>query len=237
VNGGGGMAPIQSDAHKLYYRVAQEIRSLIEEGVFRPGDRLPPLAELANRFGCSRATVREALGALRGQGLVEFRHGNGTYVRTATVEMWMEPLEAALLLGQGEAQQLLETMTALLAGIASVVASRSEEIDFGPLAQALFQVECAYPRGEDAVAAEISFYLTLAACSGNSVLENSLRVLQEALRSTLRLVADEWRVGVETCRAVYDAALAGDAHACRETLFQYGERLVARLQERIGKGE
>ncbi|MCL6631352.1 MAG: FadR family transcriptional regulator [Alicyclobacillus herbarius] len=226
------MPPVQADEHKLYYRIAQQIRGMIEEGVLRPGDRLPPLAELAEQFGCSRATVREALGALRGQGLVEFRHGNGTYVRTAAVQMWMEPLEAALLLGQGEIRQLLEAMTALLAGIASVAAARAEETDFAPLTQAMFQVECAYPRGEDAIAADMAFYLTLAACSGNEVLENALRVTQEALRSALRLVADEWQSGVNTCRAVYDAVLAGDAHRAREILYAYGQTMVQRIESR-----
>ncbi|WP_067932708.1 FadR/GntR family transcriptional regulator [Alicyclobacillus kakegawensis] len=228
------MPPVQADEHKLYYRIAQQIRGMIEEGVLRPGDRLPPLAALAEQFGCSRATVREALGALRGQGLVEFRHGNGTYVRTATVEMWMEPLEAALLLGQSETRQLVQTMTALLAGAASVAAQRVGQVDWGPLTQAMFQVECAYPRGEDAVAADMAFYLTLAACSGNQVLENALRVTQEALRSALRLLADDWQSGPQTCRAVYDAVVAGDAKAARDILYEYGQRMLERLDARTG---
>lgn len=55
---------------KLYVRIAQDIRKMIEDGSFRPGDRLPPLAQLAADFQCSRATVREALGALRGKSVV-----------------------------------------------------------------------------------------------------------------------------------------------------------------------
>lgn len=215
---------------KLYVRIAQDIRAQIEEGQWRPGDKLPTLAELAGLFGCSRATVREALSALRGQGLVEFRHGDGTYVRTATVEMWMEPLEAAILLGASQARQMVELMTTVLAGIANFSAIHVQEIDLGPLRHALFQVECAGPLREESVATELGFFLTMADSLDNTVLGNALRVLQEALRSTLRLVQERNPHGPATCRLVFDAVAAGDAERARRAVFEYGEELLAELK-------
>lgn len=220
---------------KLYVRIAKELRSRIEEGHIRPGDKLPTLAVMASQFGCSRATVREALSALRGQGLVEFRHGDGTYVRTASVEMWMEPLEAAILLGSQQMQSLIEMQTAVLAGIASYAAMRRNASDFSALAHALFALECATPFGEEAVASELAFYMTLADCAGNSVLENAFRILQEVMRSSLRLLNPRLLIGTKTCRAVYDAVQMGNSESAREIVYAYGARMMRALQARSEK--
>jgi GntR family transcriptional regulator, transcriptional repressor for pyruvate dehydrogenase complex len=208
---------------KRYAVIAKQIRDWIEAGELRPGDRLPPLAELAEQFSCSRATIREALSTLRGQGLVEFRHGDGTYVRTANVEMWMEPLDAALLLATGHVQQLMELMTVLLAGMAGVAAQRRDEADLAKLAQALFRLECAEPQAEDAVLAEVGFYLTLSECTGNVLFENVVRVLQEALRSCLRLVQGVRPTGIVTCRALFDAVKSGDVSLARTVAYEFGD--------------
>jgi GntR family transcriptional regulator, transcriptional repressor for pyruvate dehydrogenase complex len=231
--------PLEAQAYharKLYVKIGEQIRSAIETGDLRPGDRLPPLAELAEQFGCSRATVREALGTLRGQGLVEFRHGNGIYVRTAALEMWMEPLEAAILLSRGETLQLVELLIALLAGIVSAAAAAMDSADRnenGKLAQALFAVECAHPYGEEVIASELSFYMELAVTSDNALFENSLRVMQEALRSTLRLNRNAAQQSKQVCRQLYDAVTAHDAPQARTVVFEYGQLLRAELTKAL----
>lgn len=217
---------------KLYTVIANEIRRWIEEGQIRPGDRLPPLAELAKHFECSRATVREALSALRGQGLVEFRHGDGTYVRTASVDMWMEPLDAALLLGTSHVRQLAELMAAILAGMAGVAATHCDDNGIAKLSQALFRLECADPGEEDAVLAEISFYLAVAECTGNVLMGNVTRVLQEALRSCLRLMQAERPLGTDTCRKLFDAIQNRDPARARVIAYQFGDEMTQSLLER-----
>lgn len=219
---------------KLYVQIAHAIRAMVEEGRFAPGDKLPTLAELAATFSCSRATVREALSALRGQGLVEFRHGDGTYIRTASLEMWMEPLEAAVLLGTGQIRQLLELMTALLAGAASLAAEHASDLDLGPVRSALFQLECAGRTGEDSVAAEVAFFLCLAETYNNQVLANTLRVLQEAMRSTLRFARERRITGLSTIRAVFDAVAAGNPPRARDAVYAYGTHLLRQFETERG---
>lgn len=220
----------RADSQKLYVRIAKQMRSMIEGGEFQPGNKLPPLAQLAEQFGCSRATVREALGALRGQGLIEFRHGDGTYVRTAAVDMWMEPVDAALLLGVGKAKELVELETAVLAGIASLAAQRVDEEEVARLSQALFALECAYPTSEEGIAAALSFYLVLAEIAGNALLENTLRVLQEVLRSSFRTMIDHPLVGIETCRQVFEAVRQKNPRTAREVIYDYGQTIAKQIE-------
>ncbi|MFF2805685.1 GntR family transcriptional regulator [Streptomyces sp. NPDC058000] len=64
-----------------YERIADELRTAIRGGRLRPGDRLPAETKLAEEFGRSVPTVREALRALRDEGLIEKQHGIGNFVR------------------------------------------------------------------------------------------------------------------------------------------------------------
>ena len=63
-----------------YEQVAATLEEQIRSGVLSPGDRLPSERDLAQTMGVSRATIREALGALQVAGLVETRQGAGSYV-------------------------------------------------------------------------------------------------------------------------------------------------------------
>src|SRR5512142_1453438 len=60
--------------------LAQRIRGMIQRGDYKLGDRLPPIMEMARRFGVGHPTVREALKKLETMGIVEIRHGSGVYV-------------------------------------------------------------------------------------------------------------------------------------------------------------
>ena len=61
-------------------KLAQRIRAMIQKGDYQQGDRLPPIMEMARRFGVGHPTIREALKKLETMGFVEIRHGSGVYV-------------------------------------------------------------------------------------------------------------------------------------------------------------
>lgn len=64
-----------------YQRIASALRSDLRSGTYGPGDRLPAETALMERFKVSLPTLRQAIGLLRAEGLVESRHGIGTFVR------------------------------------------------------------------------------------------------------------------------------------------------------------
>ena len=76
-----------------YQKLSERLRQFMAENHFRDGDKLPPERALAESFGVSRNSVREAIHALAERGLLESRHGDGTYVRVPD----MEPLRSAIL--------------------------------------------------------------------------------------------------------------------------------------------
>jgi GntR family transcriptional regulator len=67
---------------KAYERIAEDFRRPIRAGELKPGDKLPTEAKLAARYNKGLPTVRQALAQLEAEGLVEKKHGRGTFVRT-----------------------------------------------------------------------------------------------------------------------------------------------------------
>ncbi|MFF0505609.1 GntR family transcriptional regulator [Streptomyces fimicarius] len=66
---------------KRYEQIADTLRAEIDAGQLNRGDRLPSEAALAERFRVSLPTIRQALGVIQAEGLVEKRHGRGNFVR------------------------------------------------------------------------------------------------------------------------------------------------------------
>ncbi len=70
----------------LYVQLREALRAEIEEHGLGPGDRLPTEAELEERYAVSRTTIRQAVGDLQAEGLVERVQGKGTFVATAKIQ-------------------------------------------------------------------------------------------------------------------------------------------------------
>ncbi|GAB3990671.1 GntR family transcriptional regulator [Actinoallomurus acanthiterrae] len=68
-------------AEPKYHRVANALRREIQDGTLAPGDRVQAETDLAERFHVSLPTIRQAMGVLRAEGLVESRQGIGTFVK------------------------------------------------------------------------------------------------------------------------------------------------------------
>ena len=73
------------DERPKYVQAADTLRAEIEAGVLRPGQRLPSLRELSQRFGIAEMTVQGALRVLRDDGLITSAAGRGSFVRSEQV--------------------------------------------------------------------------------------------------------------------------------------------------------
>ncbi len=119
------MASLQGEVK----RAADELVKRIVAGEYPAGLRLPPEVALAAELGCSRPTLREALGHLAGMGLVESRRGSGVLVRDFRREGSLGLLPAYLEAGRFDAplglmaRELLHTRAMLAAEAARLAAT------------------------------------------------------------------------------------------------------------------
>jgi GntR family transcriptional repressor for pyruvate dehydrogenase complex len=106
---------------KVNEEIARELQSRIQRGELKPGDQLPPERRLADMFGASRGSVREALRALELAGVILSRHGGGNFVSDLMPGVTTLPLAQFLLrqrerlLDVSEARQMFEPRLAALA--------------------------------------------------------------------------------------------------------------------------
>lgn len=93
------------DRTPLYQQIAESVRESILYGDLTPGDRLPSLREMAERWGCTPGTVQQAYQELARQGLLTSRPGQGTRVAGALPDVSQQqgPLRRAALVHQAEA--------------------------------------------------------------------------------------------------------------------------------------
>jgi GntR family transcriptional regulator len=71
---------LQSSAQPFYVSLSSQLRSEIVEGHWPPGTQLPTIDQLSERYGVAKVTVRQALGTLAADGLIERIQGKGTFV-------------------------------------------------------------------------------------------------------------------------------------------------------------
>src|SRR5919204_1527326 len=88
------IAPIKKT--RIPEAIADRVRQLIVDRTFRPGQPLPSERVLARRFAVSRGSVRDALRTLEVLGLLEMRHGQGTFPRELSVDRLVTPLASVI---------------------------------------------------------------------------------------------------------------------------------------------
>jgi GntR family transcriptional regulator, transcriptional repressor for pyruvate dehydrogenase complex len=93
---------------KVSTQIADQIKASILAGEFNPGDKLPPERELAELFGVSRPSVREALNFLASTGLVETYQGGGTLVRSLVESPAAMPLSELIRIDGDRALDVIE---------------------------------------------------------------------------------------------------------------------------------
>ena len=169
-------------------QTADELSALIWEGVeFHPGDRLPNELELSSRFHVSRTTLREAIRMLSVGGLVEVRHGIGTFVSTHLpypTDYGLRDLSNVKL----NARDLFEARLVVEPHVAALAVQRATEREMASIIELERQIEQAYADGEDVSELDRRFHHTLVKCAHNPILEHIITIINDAINNLLLLV-------------------------------------------------
>jgi DNA-binding FadR family transcriptional regulator len=159
----------------LAQAVVEDLTESIRGGTLQPGDKLPPEAEVMQQQGVSRSVVREAISRLQAAGLVETRHGIGTFVLSPPPPaMGIDP---AAVVTVRDVLALLELRISFETEAAGLAAARRTPEQLAGLRAALADFEQAARRGEDTVVFDLRFHLAVARASGNPYFHSILQYL------------------------------------------------------------
>lgn len=158
---------------RLSDRVSSQIEAWISERGLAPGTQLPTEKVLCERFGVSRAVVREAISRLKAEGCVETRQGLGAFVAAAPGEGSFK-LMREVDPDAGGAADIFELRCMVESGAAELAAMRRTEADLLRIGSALEEMEQALVTGDGGSVTDDAFHLAIAAASGNRQLERFL---------------------------------------------------------------
>jgi DNA-binding FadR family transcriptional regulator len=210
----------------LTHEIAERIAAEITAGKLAPGTRLPTEQEMVESMGVSRTVVREAVAALRAEGLVITRQGAGAFVADDAAQ---RPFRLALD-GLASFEDVLDVME-LRAGIetesAALAAERITPAAAAAIALALTRLATAVERGGTAADEDFAFHCAIAEATGNPQFAHFLQYLGAFIipRRTIRVDADTLEAPrdylqriMREHRAIALAVTSGDVAGAREAM-------------------
>lgn len=153
----------------IYEEINEQLRLFILEEKFKPGDRLPSERDLAERLQVSRASLREALSALKMLGLLEGRIGYGTCVSDVNSNSLLNPLSWVLSLDKDSIKQLMEVRKTFEIQTVSLAAERACNTDLEQMAKAIEEMNIYIEAGKFEEVKDEQFHFTIAQATHNKV--------------------------------------------------------------------
>lgn len=210
----------------LTREIAERIAGEIADAKLAPGAKLPTEQEMVAAMGVSRTVVREAVAALRAQGLVVTRQGAGAFVAP---DIESRPFRLAFdgLPSIGEVLEVMELRASVEVEAAALAAARGSAAAKRRIGKALAEIDAALRRGESAIDEDFAFHRAIAGGTGNPQFLHFLEYLGRFIipRQSIRVAAhrpEGQRAYLENSQrehvAIRDAIAASDPAAAREAM-------------------
>ncbi|OWQ93500.1 GntR family transcriptional regulator [Roseateles aquatilis] len=226
------MSPFQTRSRPktLALGLVQALGARIRAGGLAVGDKLPTEAAIMAEFEVSRTVVREAISKLQAEGLVETRHGIGTFV-LGIGDGGPFRISADQMATLNDVIAVLELRIGIETEAAALASQRRSDAQLAAMREAVAAFAAAAEAGRDAVAADFQFHLEIARATGNPHFEQLMGTLgapsiPRARLASLQAAGDEdpraqrdylLRVNAEH-ESILDAIAARDAEAARAAM-------------------
>jgi GntR family transcriptional regulator, transcriptional repressor for pyruvate dehydrogenase complex len=225
------------DRSKLSDGIVNQILDGIRNGAFLPGTVLPSERSLAERFGVSRGSVREAIRSLEYAGVLDVRTGSGTYVTESGVSKASELRARAALAGEHSPLDLVVARRAIEPLCAGLAAVNRSPADLDHLRRLIEVQGELLLRGEETAEVDLSFHVAVASACRNPVLVMLYERIAEIMRQDIwldlrrrsRAIAGTPQAYLAQHRATLAAIERGDAEAASTAVEAHIDAVEQRL--------
>ena len=213
-------------------RLSVDLERMILEGDLAPGEKLPAERELAEHFGVSRASVRDALRELEKRGLIDRRPGRGTLVLDPAARAGVQ----AQVLGEfaqlePELQHIIELRAIIEPPAAALTAQRATARDLAQLRELLAAMDQTED-GERYAQLDRVFHQSIAQYSHNprlALVNDQLVQQAEPIRARRYLTRARRVASTAAHRKIYDAIAAGNAELAEQAARAHVEDISRQL--------
>ena len=230
--------PLQTvEPQRLYRQIAEQLRSLIGQGEFAPGSRLPAERDLAAQLGVSRPSVREALIALEVEGWVEVRTGSGVYVLERPAKARQSAVtNSPIAATEWGPLELIRARRVVEGEIAAIAAIQGKRKDTDAMARAIAAMRADADQGVMPLDGDRAFHTAVVQASGNGVLLETVQGFWDSRRGPLfeRLggyfeTVESWRAAIAEHEDIHAAIRAKDSAAARAAMHTHLDNSHARF--------
>jgi GntR family transcriptional repressor for pyruvate dehydrogenase complex len=161
--------------------VFEQLKMLILNGEWKSGQKLPSENEMKDLFGVSRVSIRESLERLKSLGLVETRHGSGSYIREFNQEPPFTSIFPIFLSGDKDVIEILELRSAIECAAAPLACMNMTPGDIEKLRKIAQKMEIAARDTGEAARYDLEFHLLIVKLSGNRYFYQVEQILKDIL--------------------------------------------------------
>jgi len=206
--------------------IADQIREAIVTGRIEQGARLPPERELAEQFGVSRVTVRDALRALEAMGLIEVRVGarGGAFVTVPTGSIVGQTMSDMMMMSAVTPEDIVEARLVVELGTVTLACARATEDDLAALNDLAERSQAALAAKTYTRELSWDFHALVARAAHNRAIES----LTSSFRSSLSMHPIRTREGakahtltVDEHTAILKAIVARDGATARREMAKH----------------
>ncbi|HYZ85778.1 MAG TPA: FadR/GntR family transcriptional regulator [Bryobacteraceae bacterium] len=162
-------------------------KKLIGERALQPGGRLPAERDLAESFGVSRSSLRQALKVLEIMGVISQRVGDGTYLNSDAQKILAEPMEFLILMDAISFHELMEARLLVEPAVAARAAERASDEEIAEIQRALRAMETADPVA--LTAHDLEFHEAIFRAAGSRVIGLMFSVVHRSLEDLMKLTS------------------------------------------------
>jgi GntR family transcriptional regulator, transcriptional repressor for pyruvate dehydrogenase complex len=213
---------------KVSTQIAEQIRSSIMAGEFSPGTKLPPERELAEMFGVSRPSVREAINILAASGLVEAYQGGGTVVKSLVELTTGPPLSELIKAERERALDVIEVRKGVEAWTSFYAAQRALPEDIRKMQLIIEQMERNLEGMAPSEDLDANFHIVVAKATHNVVwlhlmqsIFDAMKEFQQSVWRAVYLTDEDHRILYGHHKSVFEAIRDRDPERARVAMHEH----------------
>lgn len=210
---------------KVSTQIAEQVRASILAGEFAPGDKLPPERELAEMFGVSRPSVREALNHLASSGLVMSYQGGGTVVKSLVESSSANPLSELIRIQQDRALDVIEVRKSMESWTVWYASERALPEDIRRMDEIIAGMKHNLETKQSSEDLDANLHIVIARATHNIVwlhlmqsLFDAMKEFQQTVWRAVYLTHDDHQLLYEHHCAIVQAIKAKDPQAARDAM-------------------
>lgn len=217
--------------HKVSDQVYEQLLAQIKNNAWSEGEKLPSENELRTQLGVSRISVREAFQKLTALGIVETRHGEGSFVKKVTSDNYKDILFPAFMISDNTLHEILQYRSIMEVGAVGLACDNITEEEIKNLEKIVQRMESNVDNFKKFASDDLAFHNAIAQATKNTLIINVSEFVFELMSASMEHIVTRLGMidGKYFHRLILEKMKENDKLAAIEAMRAHVEKTVIRM--------